>query len=364
MAKDKDKEKEEKKTTNPWLKQLKAYDDAVNYEYDSYAPENCLYTPSPFFDWIFANKSNGIPKNSSVLFFSEPKAGKSLSIYAIVMEMQRRDPDGIAIIFNTELRGQLQHGVFPGLDRDRMIIYDTNNPVEIFDRVEKDIKPMVQDGMPLKILAIDSLTNIEGIKRGDADSVSNHLIGDRALTIQIGLGKLVPFCKRNKILLLATEQVRANMDGGYGGPKEKMAASWNTKHSFEYFVSLKKANAAEDKVDIEGNTFEDQEIKDARGNKLLNGHRVYVKMEASSVGQGGRAGIFTMSYDEGIINQHEEVFYLGVNTGIIKKEGLRKYFFGEQKWSSKKDCALAIKADPKLYKDILESVRKMDQRGE
>lgn len=363
MSKDNDKdEKKEKKTTNPWLKQLKAYDDAVNYEYDSYAPENCLYTPSPFFNWIFANKSSGIPKNSSVLFFSEPKAGKSLSIYAIVMEMQRRDPEGIAIIFNTELRGALQHTVFPGLDKDRMIIYDTNDPVEIFDRIEKDIKPMVQDGMPLRIVAIDSLTSIEGIKRGAADSVSNHLIGDRALTIQVGLGKLVPFCKRSKILLLATEQVRANMDGGYGAPKEKSAASWNTKHSFEYQISLKRANAADDKVDIEGNTFEDQEVKDARGNKLLNGHRVYAKMEGSSVGQGGRAGIFTLSYDEGIVNTHEEIFHLGVNTNVIKKEGTRNYFFGDQKWSSKKDCAFAIRDDEKLAKEILEEVRKTDSK--
>lgn len=353
---------EVKKPANQWFKQLTAYDDAVSYEYDSYAPENCLYTPSPFFDWIFANKSNGIPKNSSILFFSEEKAGKSLCIYAIIMEMQRRDPEGIAIIFNTELRGQLQHGVFPGLDRSRLVIYDTNDPVEIFDRIDKDIKPMVQDGMPLRILAIDSLTKIEGIKRGAADSIANHLIGDRALTVGIGLDKVAPFCKRNKILLLATEHLRANMDGGYGQPKEKAAASWNTKHTFEYFVSLKRANAADDKVDIEGNAFEDAEIKDARGNKLLNGHRIYVKMEKSSIGQAGRAGIFTLSYDEGIINQHEEVFYLGTNTNIIKKEGTRNYFFKDQKWTSKKDCAMAIKADPKLSSEIMDEVRKLDER--
>lgn len=350
--------------SNKWLKQLVAYDDAVNYKYDSFATENCLYTPSPFFNWIFANKSNGIPKNASILFFSEPKAGKSLSIYSVIMEMQQRDTEGIAIMFNTELRGALQNQVFPDLDRNRLVIYDTNDPVEIFDRVDKDIKPLIQEGMPLRIIAIDSLTNIQGIKRAAADSVANHLMGDRALTIQTGLSKLMPFCKRNKILLLATEQVRANMDGGYGAPKEKMAASWATRHAFEYFVSLKRANAADDKVDIEGNTFEDQEIKDARGNKLLNGHRIYVKMEASSIGQAGRAGIFTLSYDKGIINKHEEVFYLGVNTGIIKKEGNRNYLFCDQKWSSKKDCAFAIRDDKKLYDSILEEVRKLDSKGE
>lgn len=344
---------------NPWMKQLKAYDDSVDFEYDSFAKENCLFTPSPYFNWIFANKSHGIPKNASVLFFSEQKAGKSLSIYAMIKQMQQDDPLGIAIYFNTELRGQLQFKAIPGIDEERMVIYDTNNPVEIFDRIENDIKAMVQDGMPLRMIAIDSLTNIEGVKRGDADSVSNHLVGDHALTIQIGLGKLVPFCKRNKILLIATSQMRGNLDAGKYGPKEKMAESWATKHAFEYFVSLKRAGAAEDKTDLEGKTFED-DIKDARGNKLLNGHKIFVKCEQNSIGPAGRAGVFTLSYDEGIVNQHEEIFWLGKESGIITTPNNRTYNFGGRSFNGKKECAQAIKDDPALAAAIMAEVKKLD----
>lgn len=346
---------------NKWLKQLKAYDDAVDPNYDSYAPENALYTPSPYFNWIFANKANGIPKNASILFFSEQKAGKSLSIYAMVLEMQRRDPEGIAIIFNTELRGQLQGGVFPEIDQDRMIIYDTNSPKEIFDRVENDIRAMVQDGMPLRMLAIDSLSNIQGVKRENAESATDHLVGDHALTIQIGLSKLVPFCKRNKILLIATSQMRGNLEAGKYGPKEKMEASWAVKHAFEYFVSLKRAGAAEDKADIEGKTFED-DVKDARDNKLLTGHKIYVKMEASSLGPQGRSGVFTMDYEKGIINQHEEIFFLGKSTGVIRTESNnRVYVYGDKKYVGKKEMALAIRDDKKLANAILDEVKKLDE---
>jgi RecA/RadA recombinase len=347
---------------NKWLKQLLQYEDAVKYDYDSFDPLNCYYTPSPYFNWIFANKAMGIPKNSSVLFYSEPKAGKSLSCYAIIQEMQRRDPEGMAIYFNTELRGQLQHSVFPGMDKERLMIFDNNDPIEIFDRVEKDIKSMVQDGMPLRIIVIDSLTNIEGIKRKNSDSVEQHLIGDRALTLQTGLGKLVPFCKRNKILLIATDQIRSNVDAGSYGPKEKAASSWATKHAFEYQVSLRRAGAAEDKMDIEGKTFEEEDKKDARGNKLLIGHKVYVKMEGSSIGPQGRAGVFTMDYNKGIINQHEEIFFLGKNTGIIQLEGTKKYSFNGESWNGKKECALAIRDNPELAAAILEEVRKLDER--
>ena len=142
-------------------------------------------------------------------------------------------------------------------------------------------------------------------------------MGDQALTLKNGLSKLIPFCKRNKILLIGTAQMAANLEAGSYGPKEKMNASWYVKHGFEYYVSLKRAGAAEDKQDIEGKTFEEEDTKDARGNKLLNGHKVFCKMEQSSIGQAGRAGVFTLSYDNGIINQHEEIFWLGKNLGII-----------------------------------------------
>lgn len=347
---------------NKWTKQLQAYDDAVNYEYDSFAPENCLYTPSPYFNWIFANKANGVPKNASILFFSEPKAGKSLSIYAMIKEMQARDPEGISIYFNTEMRGQLQHEAIPGIDQERSIIYDTNQATEIFDRLEGDIKAMVQDGMPLRMISIDSLNGIMGTKRDAAESVSNHLMGDQALTLKNGLSKLIPFCKRNKILLIGTAQMAANLEAGSYGPKEKMNASWYVKHGFEYYVSLKRAGAAEDKQDIEGKTFEDEDTKDARGNKLLNGHKVFVKCEQSSIGQAGRAGVFTLSYDNGVINQNEEIFWLGKNLGIITTPNNRTYTFNEKSYNGKKETALAIKNDPKLAAAILEEVRKRDNK--
>jgi hypothetical protein len=346
---------------NKWIKQLRAYDDAVNYEYDSYAPENCLYTPSPYFNWIFSNRSNGIPKNSSILFFSSPKAGKSLSIYALIKEMQARDPEGIAVYFNTEMRGQLQWEAIPGIDKERMVIYDTNSAVDIFDRIEKELKALVQDGMPLRMIAIDSLNGIMGTKRGDADSVSNHLMGDQALTLKNGLSKLIPFCKQNKILLIGTAQMAANLDAGAYGPKEKMNASWYTRHSFEYYVSLKRAGAAEDKQDISGKTFEDEDSKDARGNKLLNGHKVYVKLEESSIGQAGRAGVFTLSYDNGIINQHEEIFWMAKNAGILATENNRTFTFEDKKFNGKKEAAMAIRDDKELASRILKAVTDLDK---
>jgi hypothetical protein len=347
---------------NKWAKQLQAYEDAVKFDYDAFAPENCYYSPSPSVNWIFANKSMGIPKGSGVLLFSEPKAGKSLLIQAIIAEMHKRDPEGIAIIFNTEMRGSFQNGNLTGVDPERLIIYDTNRPEDIFDRFERDIVPMIQDGMPLRIVAIDSINSIGGTKAMAADrSVNDHLIGDKALTLQRGLEKFVPLTKKYKLLTLATAQLRANLEAGQYGPKEKMAASWAAKHSFEYFVSLRKANAAEDKQDLEGNKFEDDTVKDLRGNKEITGHKIVVKMDQSSIGTPGRAAMITLDYTKGIVNQHEEIFLLGYNTGVIKRESTSTYTYKDKKVVGKSNFAQAIKDDQELAKAILEDIKQQEQ---
>lgn len=349
---------------NEWLKDLKKLDFAADMDYDPKAPENCLYSPSPYFNWISGNSSNGYPNTSSVLFFSEPKSGKSFLCLSMIAVMHKRDPDGIAVYISTELRGRLQAGSFPGIDQERLLIVDTNDPIEIFDELlDENLKVKVQDGMPLKMIIIDSVTGILGIKRKNADSIGQHLIGDQSLTIGNALQNLVPWAKRNKILLVGTAQMRANIDSNPHAEKTKMQASFAVRHAFEAFISVKRGNAAEDKKDIEDNAFEEEGMKDARGNSVLNGHRIYIKMEGNSIGPAGRAGVFTLDYKDGIINQHEEIFWLGKNLGILTTTNNRTYEFNGQKFNGKKETALAIRDNPELAKAILEAVKKLDSNS-
>jgi RecA/RadA recombinase len=356
--------KDEKKTPSKWLKQLRVYDDTVDNTRDAYAPENCLYTPSPYWNWIFANKAMGIPNCSSLLMFSAQKSGKSFGCNALIDEMHRRDPEGHALYFNAEIRGKVQKTVFKTTDIDRVTVYDTNEPKNIFDRIDNDIKPMVQDGFPLRMIVIDSLSGIIGVKRQNAESVEDHLIGDKALTLSIGLQKLVPFCKQNNILLVGTAQLRANVDAmNKYAPKEKMEASWAVKHAFEYFISYRSVSNTDGEkldLDVSDQTF-DEDVTDVQGNSLKTARKIYVKMEESSLGPAGRSGVFTLDFKRGIINQHEEVFWLGKNTGVIQvAPNNREYSFGGEKFNGKKECALAIRDNPEMAMAILEAVRKLD----
>lgn len=343
---------------NKWLKQLRKHDAAVENDYDAFAIENCVYTPSPYINWIFANKSHGIPKGSGVLLYSEPKAGKSLLSQAIAGQLHEDDGEGIVMYFSTEYKGKFQKGFFGNIDPERIVMYDTSDPRDIFDYLAEDVQAMVQDGMPLKMVIIDSLTAIGGIK-AEGKSVGDHLIGDKALTITRGLDRVIPFFKKHNITYITVAQIRMNIGAMYG-PDTKAAVPKACEHNHEFFLSVKRAGSADDRKDLAGNSFEGN-IKDARGNKAVTGHKIYVKMEQNSVGQAGRTAKVTLDYKRGFINQHEEIFELGVNTGVIDRPNNRTYMYEGETYNGKNAMAQAIKEDPYLGERILDQVKMMDQ---
>lgn len=344
-------------STNKWMKQLRKSDAAVDNDYDAFASENCVYSPSPYYNWIMANKSHGIPKGSGVLLYSEPKAGKSLFAQSLVAQLHRDDPEAMAIYFSTEFKGKYQKGFFEGIDPERLMMFDTNDPRDIFDYLIDEVEPMVQDGMPLKMVIIDSLTAIGGIK-AEGRSVADHLIGDKALTITRGLDRIIPFFKKNGITYVTVAQVRMNIGAMYG-PDTKAAVPKACEHNHEYFISVKRAGGAEDRKDITGKSFEG-DIKDARGNKAVTGHKIYVKMEQSSVGTAGRAAKITVDYKKGFINQEEEIFELGVNTGVLERPNNVTYIYEGETYRGKKAMAEAIRNDEALGQRILDQVKILD----
>lgn len=339
---------------NKWMKELSKLDGAV----DSEAKLNVLKSPSPSLNWIYG-KNGGILEGSTCLFYGPQKSGKSLASYLFTGELHRTDPEAIAIRFDTEMRSMFQMKGSWGIDYDRFQSVDSNDPVEVFDQINGSIKSMVQDGMPLKLIVIDSLTALSGLREKDAESIANMQMGDRALAVQKGLKSILPFIRRNKITLICTSHMRANFDAGLYGPKEKAALAWFEKHFAECFVEVKRDGSKDGKSDILGNVLEKDDVKDFRGNKEITGHKIYVKMAENSLGVAGRSGEFTIDYEKGLINVHEEVFMLGINTGAVERPNNRTYVFDGQNYTSKADFVNALKDNEQLQAKVMEKVMQM-----
>jgi len=355
--------------SSKWISRIQKKEGYVNpySEYDPLDKVNCVRSPSPSLNWAFGVKGHGLPRGYSMLLGGEAKAGKTFIALNFVKELHAADPDAHVFMFNTEFRGEAQAGAATrkalGIDADRFHVFDTNAAGDIFDYIAKDINEMAQEGMKVGLIIIDSLSMIQGRRTANADTVNQQQIGDKAATLQAGLEMILPVVRRHRIAMINCTHVRDEMDMAeqMRGNKIKLQAANATKHLNEFFCMVQRNRSKDGRQDLEGNEFRDEAVQDAMGKGDLTGHKVRFKIMDSSLGRGaGRTGEFTLDFDRGIINQHEEIYNLGLNTGVITNAGAT-YYYGENNYRGKGAILKAIKEDAKLAEEILEKVYKMDE---
>lgn len=354
---------------NKWMTKLAKLEGAVTEKYDPFA--HCIETPSPSVNFCFGN-TWGLPQGFTLALYGPPKGGKTLLCNMMIGQLHKSDPDAMVVKYNTEMRelGQLTdaQAALWGIDRDRYMAFDVNAPALVFDAIEKDVAAMCQDGMPLKLIVIDSITGIQGRRAMNATSIDVQQIGDHALTIQEGLKRILPIQRKYKIAIVLTCHVRAEMDmlEQKRGNKVKMAASFGVQHHAEYFMMVEPNRNAEGRTDLSGNEFRNENLGDLRkdgGKGEQTGHKIRVCMKDSSLGPKGRVGEFTLDYHNGIQNVHEEVFLLAANRGVLDRPNNTSYVFGDKKWVGKQACLDALRESPELQRQILAELRLRDIAG-
>lgn len=349
-----------------YLKKLRELEGAVIDDYNPY--NHILQTPSPSVNFTFG-RTHGLPLGFSMALGGPPKGGKSLICNAIIGKMHQDDPDAIAIKFDSEFRetGQMTkvEAAMWGIDLSRYLTYSVSDPVLIFDRIEKEIASQCADGMPLKLLVIDSLTAIQGRRAMNADTIATQQIGDDAKTIGDGLKRILPVQKKYRYAQINTCHIRAELDPleQMRGNKVKMTLPWAAMHMCEYFMYIEPNKTAAARKDVNGNDFTDETKGDIFDNAEVTAHKIRVKMKDNSVAPKGRSGEFTLSYTKGIINQYEEIYLLGKNRGIICHNGGKTYTFKDKQWVGAASVIAAIKDDTELQKAILQELKLQDMAG-
>lgn len=348
-----------------FMDKLMKLEGAVDYSRSPYS--DVISSPSPSFNFTYGN-TWGLPCGYTQILYGPPKGGKTVMANSMIGQLHRDDPEAFVVKFDTELRenAQMTPAMMSayGIDRKRYICYSVNNPALVFDRIEKELPALCDDGMPLKLVIIDSITSIQGRRAMNADTIMTQQIGDDAKTLQDGLKRILPFQRKYNFALIVTSQIRAELDQLeiMRGNKYRMAAAFGVKHFAEYFTFLEPLQTKEGKTDLLGNKFEDDSVSDMNDNSEKTGHKIRVTMKDASMGPKGRVGIVTLDYRKGIINQHEEVFQLGVNRGVIERPNNLTYAYKEKKWTGKPAMLEALK-DPALASQILGELRSRDAAG-
>ncbi len=350
-----------------WLDKLQKMEGAVNRQINPH--DNVVRSSSPSVNFCFG-KGHGIPRGLTLALGGPPKGGKTLLCKSFTGQLHSDDPEAYAVKFNTEFREQGQatpeeDQAFWGIDPARYMPFEVNSPMLIFDRIETEIAAMCQDGMPLRLVIIDSITGIQGRRAMNADTIETQQIGDLALTLGEGFKRILPVQRKHGFAMIITCHIRAEMDilEKKRGNNFRMALPLAVQHYAEYAMFIEPNRNKEGRTDLAGNEFRDAGLKDLNDNSEQTGHKIRVKMKDSSCGPKGRMGEFTLDYRRGIVNLHEEVFLLGVGRGVIERPNNMTYMLGDQKWVGKPNMLAAIKDNAVLQQTILSEVKRRDNEG-
>jgi RecA/RadA recombinase len=349
------------------MQKLNKMNGVVTEKKDVFAKTIASFSPSANFVY---GRTHGLPYGYTEVLFGPPKEGKSVYAHMKMGWLHQTDPDAIIIKVDTEYRtdGQLDSEAMKtfGIDEERLVVIQSNNPEDIFDQIEKDVAANCEAGAPVRLVVIDSISGIQGRREMTTESVTKQTIGDHAQTIQIGLKRILPVIRKYNIALIAICQVRAEMDmtEQMRGNKFKMQAGFGLQHMAEYFTSVEKNKTAAGRKDLAGNDLIDENVKDFVDKGEQVAMKIRIKMRDSSMGPKGRTGEFTFHFKKGVISQYEEVFKLADNRNLVNRPNNLVWEFGGEKWNGKDSFIKALKTRPELCDAIIEELKRRDLAGE
>jgi len=293
-------------STKKWMKKLES--DFAKVATSMPAPsDNVIQLGSPSFNWAVGN--GGITEGKAVCFFGPESGGKSLLAQLCLIELQKKYPESIQILIDAEFSFNKEWFQKLGGDLDRLLVKQTNDPLEIFDWMEKDVLEMLQDGAPINGLMIDSVKSIR--YPGDHKNKSTDITmgGSGAKYLGPALKGLLPIIRRFSITTILIQQVYEEMD-----QYKKMNNPWiipdgrSLKHFCDYMLQVERVDKKDGRIE-EGKTI--------AGGAFQVGHKVRVKGKKNRVGAPYRVAEFSLRYDTGIIDTENEIYELAKSLGVI-----------------------------------------------
>jgi recombination protein RecA len=278
--------------------------------------ENLLVTPSPSLNWA---THGGIPKGHITVLWGPEGSSKSTIAMNLIAQLQKEDPEAIALWFDTEFSFSPKWAQTQGVNADLVMHRSGNIGSEIFDYIKNTAQALSQEGAPIKAIIIDSVTNMVGPKENNQDSTGDQVIGDLSKFLGVALKSIMQYINQHNILCVLISQARTNMDPNTSKYEKYILPSGMTlRHNTSLVVRVEKISS------------KDSIIVDETSNNMNDtgevvGKKIRAKVTKTRSGGEGRVAEFTLHFSQGIINQGEEVAKLGINQGVIQRPNNRTY---------------------------------------
>lgn len=295
-------------STDKWMSKLTKDFGKVAEEMPA-PTDSVIEMPSPSLNWALGN--GGIVEGKAVCYFGPESGGKSLLMQLNLIQIQRKYPEGIVVLFDAEYSFNKEWFRKLGGDTSRLIVRQTNDPIKIFDYAspEGELYEMLQDGAPIKAIAIDSVKSIRYPKDIKKKTTDMNMGGGGASYLGPALKGLLPVIREFNITTILVQQVYEEMD-----QYKKMANPWIVpdgralKHFCDYMIQVERLETKAGRI---------EDGKDIAGNAYQVGHVVRCKAKKNRVGAPYRVAQFSLSYDSGIIDTGNELFDLAKSLGVV-----------------------------------------------
>ena len=175
--------------------------------------------------------------------------------------------------------------------------------------MENNVLEMLQDGMPLKSIAIDSVKSIRYPGDHKKKTTDITMGGSGAKYLGPALKGLLPIIREFDITTLLVQQVYEELDQ-YKAMRNpyKLPDGRSLKHFCDYMLQVEK-------LETKKGIIEDGKSMTGSANQI--GHKVRVKAKKNRCGAPYRVAEFSLEYEKGIVNTAAELFELAKSLGIV-----------------------------------------------
>lgn len=195
-------------------------------------------------------KGGGYPSGRIVEITGLEGSGKSLLAAYALKDTQKKG--GVAVYIDTENAVSVEYMVAIGIDSSKLMYVPLNHIEDVFEAIERIIvKVRMSDKKIPVTIVVDSVmattTKIEAAAGYDKDGYATQ----KALILSKGLRKITRMLGSQKILLIFTNQLRANV-GAIGFGAEKWVTSGGKAIAFHSTIRLRLISEGKIKKKVNG----------------------------------------------------------------------------------------------------------------
>ena len=163
--------------------------------------------PSPSLNW--ATTVGGFMPGKVTIAYGPESSGKSMICMMAIVELQKRDPEALAVWFDSEFSFNANMFEKLGGDLERLVVRKSNDPLKTFDYIGGEMLELIQDGAPIKAIVIDSIKSIRYPKDVRKQTTDNIMGGSGSQYLGSALKLIIPVIAEHNLLAMFIQQVTA-----------------------------------------------------------------------------------------------------------------------------------------------------------